>query len=108
MAELQIDSPAVSDALGILAIHEHVLRRFDHEVQARPDGRIRAAIERDGCVAIQLRRAGCDDVSAGGYCARADPDKATAARNAVSRVTRRLIVATPSSETREARFGGVS
>ena len=98
MAELQIDSSAVSDTPGILAIHEHVLRRFDHDVQARPDGRIRAAIERDGCVAIQLRRAG----------ARADPDKATATRNAVRRVTRRLTVATLSSETREARFGVVS
>jgi len=98
VAKLQIDSPAVSNALCMLAIHEHVLRRSDHEVQARPDGRIRAAIERDGCVAIQLRRAG----------ARADPDKATAARNAVSRVTRRITVATPSSETREARFGVVS
>ena len=68
VAKLQIDSPAVSDALCILAIHDHVLRRF----------------------------------------ARADPDKATAARNAVSRVTRRITVATPSSETREARFGVVS
>ncbi len=57
VAKLQIDTAAVPDPLCVLEIHEHALRGFDHEVQAGSDGRIDAAVERDGGITIQCSRA---------------------------------------------------
>jgi hypothetical protein len=57
VAKLQIDAATVPDPFCVLEIHEHALRGFDHEVQAGSDGRIDAAVERDGGIAIQRSRA---------------------------------------------------
>ena len=52
VAKLQIDAAVVFDALGVLEIHVHPLRGFDHEVHARPDDGIGAAVERDRLLAV--------------------------------------------------------
>jgi PAS domain S-box-containing protein len=56
VAQLEIDAAVALDALCVLEVREHVLRRLDHKMHPRSERRIGTAGQGNRPLAIQLRR----------------------------------------------------